>query len=146
MLTPIKTRFCSDQDIKERFQVKSSQDAAYLKNAYCADRQDEIQFAQHFFLGDVTWLAISIDRCVGKDYCKTEEEIDEFINSLQLLVLTKEMHYDPPDFENETPVKSMINSSILPVAFTPPRFQSIKIVRTDIESEERFVDLGILGT
>ena len=62
-----------------------------------------------------------------------------------MLIISKEMHYNPPDFENETPIKKNLVMKLLPIANSPERFSSVKIVRTDVVSEEYFFNPGILG-
>ena len=61
-------------------------------------------------------------------------------------MITKEMLYDPPDFKGDTPIKSTIMFNLIPVQSSESKLVSYKIVRTDVESEEYFLNPGLLSS
>ena len=84
-------------------------------------------------------LYITVDRCTGKDSCKSPTEIDQFFENHILTFLHNQREYDPSSYGNEAIVDDVIEEWL---PFDPKRsMNAISLQQNIIVSEEDILGL-----
>ena len=65
----------------------------YRKKFKCLDEKDRF-LSGNFNTVNASNIRVWLNRCRGKDYCKTDKEINEFIRGKFLLVYVNEIRFD----------------------------------------------------
>ena len=91
-------------------------------------------------------LGIRITRCNGIDAgCKSEEEIDDFLNDLWMFAFHNDMKYEANKFDEE-PIKGFVSERF--IKLSPGQKDVINIMTiqlNEVESEESLSGLGFSG-
>ena len=56
-------------------------------------------------------INVNVHRCVGHDYCKSEEEIDYFLDRSYMIMLSNQIKFDYKKYGEE----SIVNESIISI-------------------------------
>ena len=72
--------------------------------------------------------SISIDVCKGQDYCKTEEEIKNFVKGKILMIFTKSKTYNPESYDQDV-VTEKINFYYFELNVENPKMGEYKITK-----------------
>ena len=65
----------------------------YRKKFRCIDEKDRF-ISGNFNTVNASNIRVYLNRCQGKDYCKTDKEINEFIKGKYLLVYVNEIRFE----------------------------------------------------
>ena len=56
-----------------------------------------------------------MSRCYGKSYCKSDEEIREFINDHVVFILYNDQRYNPDIFDKDRTIEEIVNVDSFPL-------------------------------
>ena len=65
----------------------------YRKKFRCMDEKDRV-ISGNFNTVNASQIRVSLLKCKGKDYCKSDEEITEFIKGKYLVMYVNEIRFD----------------------------------------------------
>ena len=88
----------------------------------CVDDLDDLNLQGAYLSAREKTLYIIVDRCTGRDSCKSPTEIDQFLESHILTFLHNKQKYDPSSYGNETIVDD-VDEDWLP--FDPKRAMQV---------------------
>ena len=63
------------------------------KNFRCIDEKDRF-ISGNYNTVNASYIEVELNRCKGKDYCKTDEEINEFIRGKYLMVYMNQIRFE----------------------------------------------------
>ena len=73
----------------------------YRKKFQCIDEKDRF-ISGNFNTVNASQIRVHLNRCQGKDFCKSDEEITEFIRGKYLIVYVNEIRFDSQHFGEES--------------------------------------------
>ena len=76
----------------------------YQKKFQCLDEKDRF-ISGNFNTGNASQIRVYLNRCQGKDYCKTDEEINEFVRGKFLIVYANEIRFESQLYGKESIIK-----------------------------------------
>ena len=76
----------------------------YRKKFRCIDEKDRF-ISGNFNTKSASQIRVYLNKCQGKDYCKTEEEINKFIKGKYLIVYVNEIRFDAQFYGEESIIK-----------------------------------------
>ena len=65
----------------------------YRKKLRCIDEKDRF-ISGNFSTSNASNIRVYLNRCQGRDYCKTNEEINQFMKDKYLLVYINEIRFE----------------------------------------------------
>jgi len=87
-------------------------------------------------------LWISVNRCENKPHCKSREEIDDYLDSVQLTILTNDQIYSASQYSDSTITKTL-KKTYIPIDWRErPHLKVQELIKSSIESQESLVELG----
>ena len=105
----------------------------------CVDDPSDLNLQAALYTAREKTLYITVDRCTGKDSCKSPTEIDYFFENHILTFLHNQQKYDPSSYGDETIVDDVIEDWL---PFDPKRaMQVISLQQNIIVSEEDILGL-----
>ena len=76
-----------------------------------------------------------MSRCYGKPYCKSDEEIREFINDHVVFIIYNDMRYNPDIFDNDRTIETVVNLDSFPFVYETQTTIINRIQKQNLESE-----------
>ena len=76
-----------------------------------------------------------MSRCYGKPYCKSDEEIREFINDHVVFILYNDQRYNPDIFDKDRTIEEIVNVDSFPLIYETQTTLINKIQKQTLESE-----------
>ena len=73
--------------------------------------------------------------CSGKPYCKSDEEIREFINSHTVYLLYNDQRYNPDIFDDDRTIETFVNLESFPLLYETRETIVNSIQKQNLESE-----------
>ena len=69
---------------------------------FCVDDLSQLVLQGPYLSAKEKTLSIRVRRCQGRDYCKSEEEIDDFIDNHMVTFIRNDEKYDPHSYGDAT--------------------------------------------
>ena len=88
-------------------------------------------------------IFIRLRKCNGKDYCKSEDEIDSFLSTKFLIFAKNEIRFNAQKYSQESVDRQ---ARISWFKILSERFRSIpmKVTKTTLDLQDKYVDLDEL--
>ena len=111
----------------------------YRKKFLCIDREEMSLYGDYNSLSART-MRVQLMRCLGKDYCKSEEEINQFMLDKYLLMLNNQIRFDSTLFGSESIIMESRISWFRVSAFVQYDYP-FKVQRTEVLLQDKIADL-----
>ena len=76
-----------------------------------------------------------MSRCYGKPYCKSDEEIREFIKDHVVFILYNNQRYNPDIFDKDRTIEDIVNVNSFPLFYETQTTIINNIQKQTLESE-----------
>ena len=78
----------------------------YKSKFICVDQpEEELEIYGTFSSKKAKLFRVYLNRCHGRDYCRSREEIDEYLTGKYLLMLTNQIRFDSSKYSEESIVQ-----------------------------------------
>ena len=111
----------------------------YQKKFQCLDEKDRF-ISGNFNTGNASQIRVYLNRCQGKDYCKTDEEINEFIRGKFLIVYVNEIRFDSQFYGEESIIKESRMDWISISTYRPLEFP-YRAFMSELSLQDELIDL-----
>ena len=81
----------------------------------CFDDLSKLEFYGVYKSENNRMLRILMSRCSGKPYCKSDDEINEFVNSHTVYLLYNDQRYNPDIFEDDRTIEKFVSLESFPL-------------------------------
>ena len=130
------------------YEVKDKQfeqiQGTMITKGICLENLDDIYFQNHPRASSGIAMTIQIYKCTGHDYCKSNEEIQKFIDEHAILLNYNQQSYNREEYDNASKiVSSQQEFSILTFGlYNSYTLQNFGLTEERIESDDYFLNPG----
>ena len=83
----------------------------------CFDDLSKLEFHGIYKSENARTLRVALSRCYGKPYCKSDEEIREFIDEHSVHILYNDQRYNPDIFDADRTIEKTLNHESFPLFY-----------------------------
>ena len=143
-MIPLETHICNSSDVFFETPNEFKAATAFIKpQMNCLDSPQNITIWGNLRNTLLQALMVRVIPCTGKDTCKSESEINDFIDRIgHLTILHNNQIYKPNDYTDNVINKQLI-MDYLPINSHSNLIQSYRLQKQTLESEESFIGFGI---